>query len=170
MYQIAEKRECLKCKLEKDLNRDNFHFHSTHKCFRRVCKECHNEQVRKKYISVSVEEAKERTEKKREYRKGPGKNKWTLAKYRIIDKNKGLENDLTLEFIELESEKPCTYCGFPSTGLDRLDNSKGHTKVNCVPCCWECNTARMDNFTHEEMKIIGKVIRQVKLAREINLN
>lgn len=35
---------------------------------------------------------------------------------------------------------PCSYCGLEHAhGLDRLDNSKGHSKDNVVPCCEKCN-------------------------------
>ncbi len=36
---------------------------------------------------------------------------------------------------------------------------------NCIPCCKECNVARMNNFTHEEMLIIGQAIKAVKENR-----
>lgn len=50
-------------------------------------------------------------------------------------------------------------------GLDRLDNAKGYEPGNVVSCCSECNIARSDNFTPEEMKVIGMAIRKVKMAR-----
>lgn len=31
-----------------------------------------------------------------------------------------------------------TYIG-KSNGIDRVDNDKGYVKVNCQPCCWQCN-------------------------------
>lgn len=40
---------------------------------------------------------------------------------------------------------------------------------NVVPCCVECNKARNDNFSFEEMKVIGKTIREVKQSRLNNL-
>ena len=49
--------------------------------------------------------------------------------------------------------------------LRRIDNTKGHTKENCVPCCIECNIARGNNFTYEEMKRLGKTIKEIKTLR-----
>lgn len=48
---------------------------------------------------------------------------------------------------------------------DRIDNNIGHTKLNVVPCCYTCNTARNNNFTHNEMFILGETIKQIKLNR-----
>lgn len=58
--------------------------------------------------------------------------------------------------------KPCHYCGHNSIGLDRIDNKKGHSISNTVPCCRECNVIRMDKFTHEEFEIVGIGIKLVK--------
>jgi hypothetical protein len=75
-------------------------------------------------------------------------------------------------FLKL-SQQPCAYCGrgphrtssLPSTiaqseyqkkegvftynGLDRVDNTKGHTEGNVVPCCWTCNHMK-GQLTREE--------------------
>lgn len=40
---------------------------------------------------------------------------------------------------------------FIYNGLDRVDNTKAHTKENCVPCCKICNYAKRD-LTTEEFK------------------
>lgn len=48
----------------------------------------------------------------------------------------------------------------------RIDNSKGHTKDNVVPACYECNCARNSNFTFEEMKALGQTIKQIKEQRK----
>lgn len=42
----------------------------------------------------------------------------------------------------------CKYCGFKPDwpkqriGIDRLDNNKGYTIENSVPCCFTCNSAK----------------------------
>jgi 5-methylcytosine-specific restriction endonuclease McrA len=60
----------------------------------------------------------------------------------------------------------CVYCGSPPmgvrthknlngdflfNGLDRVDNSKGYTLKNVVPCCKQCNIAKR-GLTVEEFK------------------
>lgn len=47
--------------------------------------------------------------------------------------------------------KKCYYCGFVDQeygiGIDRMDNSKGYIKSNCVPCCTICNIMKRNyNF------------------------
>lgn len=34
-------------------------------------------------------------------------------------------------------------------GIDRVDNNKGYTITNSVPCCKDCNFAKRD-MTHDE--------------------
>lgn len=34
-------------------------------------------------------------------------------------------------------------------GVDRKDNSKGYTRDNCVPCCWECNNMKKGKSKEE---------------------
>jgi hypothetical protein len=56
--------------------------------------------------------------------------------------------------------KPCIYCGKmdtvydkPICGIDRLDNSKGYTLDNCVPCCEVCNKIK-GSVTMEMAKVM----------------
>lgn len=92
-----------------------------------------------------------------------------LGAYRLSDKKKGLNSDITVEYFREQIKSGCLYCGDTvRVGLDRIDNTKGHEKGNVVPCCYECNCARMDNFSHEEMKIIGKSIKEIKRLRNEN--
>ncbi len=94
-------------------------------------------------------------------------SKLIFQAYKALDKRKNREFNLDAEWI-LENiiNKDCVYCGFNCNGgIDRIDNSKGHLKENCLPCCEDCNMSRSDIFTHEEFKSLGKVIREIKLNR-----
>lgn len=83
-----------------------------------------------------------------------------LSSYRCTARNRGLEFNLTdEEFFSLTKES-CYYCGdiqlvryagegYPLSGLDRIDNSKGYTLDNVRPCCRVCNVAK-NNMTEEE--------------------
>ena len=65
--------------------------------------------------------------------------------------------------------KPCEYCGFElrnsGIGLDRMDSKYGYTLENVCSSCLECNQAKSDYFTYNEMKRIGEIIRQIKQDR-----
>lgn len=92
-----------------------------------------------------------------------------LLQYKTIDLKKNLKFDLDFEwFKENILWHPCVYCGdWDFVGCDRIDNNKGHTKDNCVPCCHLCNITRGNRFTHEEMIIIGESIKLVKEIRNV---
>jgi len=80
-----------------------------------------------------------------------------ISNYKRRAKRKGQEYNLTEEqFIEL-TQKDCHYCGakpnnknikkgcngdYIYNGLDRVDNDKGYTMDNVVPCCRNCNRAK----------------------------
>lgn len=92
-----------------------------------------------------------------------------ISAYKCKDRKNGTSIcDITIDWmIENIMKQKCVYCGDDKRiGCDRIDNSKGHTMDNVVPCCIECNAARNDNFTFEEMKEIGKVIREIKRRRK----
>lgn len=87
----------------------------------------------------------------------------------------GKEFTLSLEQFRRITSKPCTYCGRPPSGLtrgrqrknpvaadaggghgdythsgiDRLDNTRGYTPDNCLPCCKDCNYAKHTKTFHE---------------------
>lgn len=82
---------------------------------------------------------------------------------------------LTLQQMVIFAEEPCFYCRLPPSnvsktsrdswnysGLDRVDNSKGYTLDNVVPCCKHCNSLKMDILNQEET---FKVIHFIKKLR-----
>lgn len=65
---------------------------------------------------------------------------------------RNLEFTLAREQFHVLTRQDCWYCGQkPSriarsgrhtvlyNGIDRVENDKGYTEVNCIPCCTECN-------------------------------
>lgn len=96
-----------------------------------------------------------------------------LSAYRCKDRKRGLEMTITREYLEkIIRTGKCVYCGDTcNIGLDRIDNNRGHEIGNVVPCCYDCNVARSNNFSMEEMKLIGSTIRKIKRMRnEVKTN
>jgi hypothetical protein len=87
--------------------------------------------------------------------------------YKREDKKKNREFNLTETWINLNIlSKQCTYCGSTENiGCDRIDNTKGHLITNCIPCCALCNITRQDNFSVEEMKKLGVIIKTIIISR-----
>lgn len=153
---------CIKCKIElTDLNWLSSRKKKNHTICRTCCK-----KYLAQYYGKNFKVIRERSSN-RFKRIGADRNSASLATIRHRDKKKGREIcDLNKEEFKNIISKPCTYCGdIRKIGLDRIDNSKGHIKTNVVPCCYECNTAKSDNFTLEEMLIVGAAIRAIKIAR-----
>ena len=91
-----------------------------------------------------------------------------ISSYKARDKKIGLSVcDITIDWmIGNILTKPCTYCGDTKRiGCDRIDNSKGHTMDNVVPCCVECNNVRNDFFSYREMLRLGETIKEIKQKR-----
>lgn len=93
-----------------------------------------------------------------------------IAAYRCKDRNKRLNCDLDVPwFIDNILLQSCFYCGTNKyVGADRINNNLGHTKDNIIPCCYICNTTRNNNFSVEEMKLIGETIKTININREDN--
>ena len=89
-----------------------------------------------------------------------------ITAYRHKDKKKGFESELDIDYVLNFIEQPCIYCGDTDfIGLDRIDNNIGHIKSNIVPCCYTCNITRNNNFTYNEMLVLGKTIKEIKSKR-----
>lgn len=146
-------KTCVKCNEEKPFTVDFFHKHIISGCYRHrsaSCIECHKKRM-KVSNKVGYQKHRERA---------------LIRQYSKIDKKQGTLCDLSEQwFIDNISAQPCTYCGTTNRpiGADRIDNDKGHTKDNVVPCCKICNKVKNNIFTIEEMKEIGAVIS--KFAR-----
>lgn len=90
-----------------------------------------------------------------------------ISAYKCKDKRKNFECDIDREFMENIITSQCVYCGsFDNVGCDRINNNKGHTKDNVVPCCYRCNVTRGNQYTFWEMLLLGKAIRNIDKMRK----
>jgi hypothetical protein len=87
----------------------------------------------------------------RNHAKTKGTPSVRLWHYKGNARVKNIEFSLTFEQFESFWQKPCYYCGMDITtiGLDRVDNAKGYTIDNVVPCCEWCNRQKL-GYTQEE--------------------
>lgn len=155
---------CKNCSEEKDIQ--YFGFHKASGYYHNECNDCKNTKRRATYSGMTDNAKLEFENRRKEYyRRIEDRSAIVSNHCRAFDEKRGLENDLDREWVKNELMKSCVYCGFPSTGLDRIDAGIGHTKHNCIPCCRDCNVARSNHFTVEEMKIIGVAIHEVKRMR-----
>ena len=90
----------------------------------------------------------------------------------------GIISDISLNDFITMSQSPCVYCGMLKSnfatdrnssgkktsdtiikynGLDRVDSAGGYTKINTVPCCKHCNTAKNTMSKTEFMDFIKRV-------------
>jgi hypothetical protein len=93
--------------------------------------------------------------------------------YRISAQKRGLEFTVSKEEFAALVVKPCHYCGSASgifygrsnntrtahNGLDRVDNSKGYTIPNVVPCCKACN------YMKRTMNVSDFISQAIRIAR-----
>lgn len=133
------------------------------------------------YEETKISNAKKNAEKGRVYdpRISSARAAWRNT-YSNKDRRLGREGLDFESFLEL-SQQPCGYCGrepfrifnvglmpqssyksenqrkdgyFIYNGLDRLDNTKGHSRDNVVPCCKDCNLAKRSLSESEFLKLV----------------
>lgn len=102
-----------------------------------------------------------RTDKNRDDRKYS--YKWRLQRLKHKSKSKNYKLDINLDTYTSLLDKGCHYCYSllnkeTGAGLDRVDNSKGYTLDNVIPCCGKCNQVRNVHLTKEEMEIAMKAV------------
>ena len=58
---------------------------------------------------------------------------------------------LSKELFQSLVHQPCTYCDYHDDlcGIDRVDNSKGYSSENSVPCCRWCNWGKNERTLEE---------------------
>lgn len=98
------------------------------------------------------------------------KAKSLAAQYRRYDAEHGFNADECVNAedvyeIVFSDGAVCDYCGCDNwklLGLDRKDNSLGHTRDNCVCSCKDCNCARGDYYDYKTFKKIVKKYKPLK--------
>jgi hypothetical protein len=90
--------------------------------------------------------------------KGEAAFNWVYDDFRRRAERRGNQWNLTKEQVKDIISKPCHYCGISYSnhagkhsdfngsikynGLDRVDNIRGYSMDNVVPCCKTCNVAK----------------------------
>lgn len=69
----------------------------------------------------------------------PSDSRKLHRRYAIGAKRRHLKFDLTEDQVGFLVSQCCFYCNAQKTGIDRMNNTKGYSKRNSVPCCWVCN-------------------------------
>lgn len=87
--------------------------------------------------------------------------------YLIKAEQRNLVFEISKDYFYTMTKQNCFYCGkephqviksksnngdYIYNGIDRLYSDKGYTKGNCVPCCGQCNVAKMA-IPHDEFLI-----------------
>jgi hypothetical protein len=85
-------------------------------------------------------------------------------------KRRNLEWKLSEDFVTNLITQNCHYCGrepystarsvmgdFKYNGIDRMDNTKGYTEDNVVPCCIICNESKRTKSVEEFLDMVRKI-------------
>ena len=89
--------------------------------------------------------------------------RWRTHRFGALRKN--LVMTLTKDDFTRLISAPCRYCGFTDgfIGVDRVDNSKGYTLDNSVPCCKTCNYMKKNLSVKDFLYHISKIHDHQKL-------
>lgn len=153
-------KKCSKCKTFIDV--DQFHSHKGKRDgLTSWCKTCLNEKSKLRFLNSQKSVVKYSPSYQRKIHENP------TRRYQVLlDKciKKQYDCDLSLLDYTKLIEQDCYYCLMPlkhMTGisLDRIDNSKGYTSKNVVPCCGSCNILRGNRLSLEETEKIIKILQ-----------
>ena len=123
-------------------------------CSYRACRE-HDRTPEHKETSRIYKQKPENKERERIRQQLPDQR---LKQYKRRAKQNGLCWEIDNEFAGL-LKQPCHYCGAThSIGVDRVDNSKGYTKENSVPCCKPINMMKGTLSKNEFFQLCKEVV------------
>lgn len=81
-------------------------------------------------------------------------------------RSRGYEWELNLHDASGLMLDDCYYCGKPSKigikihGLDRINNDVGYQKDNIVPCCEQCNRAKLSDTKEDFIEMCKRVAQR----------
>ena len=90
------------------------------------------------------------------------------VQYKASAKARGKDFNLTFGEFKSYWNQPCYYCGNPidGIGLDRVNSNIGYHVNNVVPCCTQCNTAKMAVTQSEFFAMIKRIYELHNLEGE----
>ena len=88
------------------------------------------------------------------YRENPELRLWY---YKDRSRKRNIDWSLSDEQALLLFTSTCYYCGEDGLGIDRIDNKLGYIPENCVSCCKECNTMKMDSTLEVFLNKVSKI-------------
>jgi hypothetical protein len=76
---------------------------------------------------------------------------------------------LTLDQFSKLVQKCCAYCGECESprGIDRIENSKGYTTDNSLPCCGPCNFLKRTMGQREFLALVHKIAEHQRRLKEV---
>ena len=164
----TQTKKCSGCKEIKSID-ENFGLRSDgyRRCY---CHQCNNLKLKESRLRLGDNtparvNLKQRANIKRRMKRQlkEYRAKFIVEDAKKSDKKKGLECDLTIEFVDHLIKDGCQYCGDTEglIGLDRIDNNLGHLQQNVVPCCSRCNYIRRD-MPHEAWVVLATALKPIR--------
>lgn len=93
-----------------------------------------------------------------------------VKSYKKAATSRGYSFSLTNDEFRSLTSQNCWYCNrkpssikkakfgnYIYTGIDRVDNNKGYSIDNCVPCCKRCNQGKNNMTTEEFMDMVKNI-------------
>jgi len=134
--------------------------------------EANPDKVKKKALKYYYRNKDKQDAYSRDRRKNqPEKVAATLKKYRQTTKGyfnaykcnarrRGRTFSLSYEDFKDLVLSPCSYCGDgPAKGIDRVDNEKGYSAQNSIPCCHHCNRMKWTHSSEYFLQHIEKIYK-----------
>ena len=114
-------------------------------------------------IAFKMKLVRHYAKRKAERAAGIDPTRWILIDCKSDDRKAGrIGFNLTRDFVEGMIANGCLYCGETTLRMtmDRIDNTKAHSKDNVNPACIRCNYLRRD-MPYEAWLLLCPAVRMV---------